>query len=88
MSERSTACLARCSTKKPGFIEAVAYDTALMVLETLEKHPVRFRSDLRDRLLAVSEYRGITGLTGFDPNGDSIKQPYLLRIRGKTVCDR
>lgn len=69
--------------KKPGFIEAVAYDTALMVLETLEKHPVRFRSDLRDRLLAVSDYRGITGLTGFDPNGDSIKQPYLLRIRGK-----
>ena len=36
---------------------------------------------LRDELLKIADYPGITGLTSFDENGDAIKHLVLLQVR-------
>ena len=66
--------------EKPVFIEAVAYDTAMMVFQTIGQPEIRSRSEVRDRLQAISNYNGVTGLTSFETNGDVEKKLYLFRI--------
>ncbi len=67
--------------EKPGFIEAISYDTAMILFYIVSDPDVRFKSTLKNRLIN-SDYRGVTGATSFDENGDARKKPYLLRIQG------
>ncbi len=66
----------------PGFIEAIAFDTAMILFEILGRPDVQLRSNLRDRLMTLHDYRGVTGLTSFDPSGEAVKRLYLLNIKG------
>lgn len=65
----------------PDFLAAVSYDSAVMLLEILSRHSIRFRSELNEKLLDLKNFQGVTGLTSFKPNGDAEKQLYLLQIR-------
>lgn len=66
----------------PGFIEAQAFDSASILFQ-LTNHPnVRSRHTLKEALMEVKDYPGITGLTSFDEDGDVQKQIYLLTIKG------
>lgn len=67
--------------KQPEFIEAIAYDNAMMLFQSMKKPEIGSREMLRDELLKIAGYPGITGLTSFDENGDAIKQLYLLQVR-------
>ena len=67
--------------KQPEFIEAIAYDNAMMLFQSLKNPEIESREMLRDELLKIAGYPGITGLTSFDENGDAIKQLYLLQVR-------
>jgi len=67
---------------KPGFIEAVAYDTAKILFEIITRSEGSFRSLIRDELLQVLEYPGVTGITSFRPDGEVEKKLYLLSIKG------
>ena len=69
--------------QKPGFIEAAAYDTALILFQMVSRPDVRFRSVLKNELKRLQGFQGVTGLTSFDNNGDAIKNLYLLQIRGQ-----
>jgi branched-chain amino acid transport system substrate-binding protein len=73
--------------QKPGFIEAVAYDTALILFQTVSRPDVRFRSVLKNELKRLEGFQGVTGLTSFDGNGDAIKNLYLLQIRGQRFVE-
>ncbi len=66
----------------PGFIEAVSYDTAMMVFSVVNRPDVRNRSQLRKSLLDMPVWPGVTGSTAFAENGDAVKDVYLLRISG------
>lgn len=66
----------------PGFIEAVSYDTAMMVFDIVNRPDVRNRSQLRKILLDMPAWPGVTGSTAFAENGDAVKDVYLLRISG------
>jgi ABC-type branched-subunit amino acid transport system substrate-binding protein len=66
--------------EKPGFFEAVAYDTAMMVFQTVSQPEVKSRKELKDRLLTISNYNGVTGLTSFKANGEVDKKLSLFRI--------
>jgi ABC-type branched-subunit amino acid transport system substrate-binding protein len=68
--------------KKPGFIEAVAYDTAMILFQALERPEMSYRSAVRDALLEVKGYPGLTGITSFRPDGDVEKKIRLLEIKG------
>jgi len=64
----------------PNFIEAVAYDTAMMLFQTISQPEIKSRSELRDHLLSIRNYDGVTGLTSFKDNGEVDKKLYLFRI--------
>lgn len=67
---------------KPEFLEAVAYDTAKILFEIISRSEASYRSLIRDELLQLSGYPGVTGITTFRPDGDVEKKLYLLSIRG------
>ena len=69
---------------KPGFIEAVAYDSANILLQALINPRIRFKSHLKDKLLNLVDFNGVTGSTSFDYKGDAIRDPYILRIKGRS----
>jgi branched-chain amino acid transport system substrate-binding protein len=73
--------------EKPGFIEAVVYDSAMMVFRVLIKPDLHFKSELKNELLNLTDFSGVTGPTHFDENGEAQKQLYLLQIRGKKFVE-
>lgn len=70
--------------EKPGFIEAVAYDSAKILLQTLVNPHIRFKSHLKDELLNLIDFPGVTGSTSFDYKGDAIRDPYILRVKRRS----
>ena len=73
--------------EKPGFIEAVMYDSAVLLLQIVSKPDIRFRSELRSELLNLVEFQGVTGITRFDENGDAQKNLHLLTIKGRRFVE-
>jgi ABC-type branched-subunit amino acid transport system substrate-binding protein len=68
--------------EKPGYIEAVIYDSAMILFDVVTRPDVRFRNDIRKALLDAKGFDGVTGLTRFDETGEALKRAYLLRIEG------
>ncbi len=68
--------------EKPGFIEAVTYDTARMLFEMFGRYPMEDRGAVRDALLRLPGFDGVTGVTAFGPGGDVIRAPFLLSVQG------
>ena len=66
----------------PGYIEAIGYDTARLLLDLVNLPDVRSRSELRDELLRVADFSGATGETAFDFNGEVHKPLFLMTVRG------
>jgi branched-chain amino acid transport system substrate-binding protein len=73
--------------EKPGFIEAVVYDSAMIIFGVLNKPDLRFKSELKNELLNMTDFSGITGPIYFDENGEAQKQLYLLRIKGRKFVE-
>lgn len=70
----------------PGFIEAIAYDTARILIQILSQPDIRYKSALREKLINLRDFPGVTGRTGFNENGEAVKDLYMLKIRrGKFV---
>ncbi len=73
--------------KKPGIIEATAYDSAMMLIEIMGKPHVKLRRTIKHELLNLRDFNGTTGLTSFDFNGDADKELYMMRIKGKQFVE-
>ena len=73
--------------EKPGFIEAVAYDTALMIFQIVNRPDIRYRSAIKNELKRPAGFQGVTGLTSFEWNGDARKSLYLFQIRGQRFVE-
>lgn len=65
----------------PGFIEAISYDTAMMLLNLINRPELLSRSELRDGIAAIANYPGVTGRTSFTPNGDVTKDLFLFEVK-------
>ncbi len=73
--------------KKPGLMEAYAFDTARLVFRLVSTSDISNRHDLRDALLTHSEPDGVTGPTAFEDNGEAIKSLRLLKIKGRAFVE-
>jgi ABC-type branched-subunit amino acid transport system substrate-binding protein len=73
--------------EKPGFIEAVVYDSAMILFGVLAQPDLRFKSDIKNYLVNMPEFRGVTGPTQFDENGEALKELHLLRIKGREFVE-
>ncbi|MBU1170411.1 MAG: penicillin-binding protein activator [Proteobacteria bacterium] len=65
----------------PGFIEAIGYDSAMMIFQVVREKPISY-STFRDRLLEIKDFEGVTGVTSVDETGDVWKELYLLNADG------
>jgi len=68
--------------EKPEFIESVAYDSAMILFQIVSRPDIRYRSSIKNVLMNLNNFQGVTGLTSFDNNGEIKKRLYLLRIKG------
>jgi ABC-type branched-subunit amino acid transport system substrate-binding protein len=64
----------------PGFIEAVTFDSAGLLFQTLGTPGIRFKGQIRDEMLNLVDYPGVTGTTHFDYSGDAVKAPLVLKM--------
>jgi len=71
----------------PNFIEAIVYDSAMILFDVVSREQIRYRSEIRDELLNLDNFPGVTGNTRFDENGDAQKKLYLLRVKGKKFVE-
>jgi branched-chain amino acid transport system substrate-binding protein len=64
----------------------MAYDNAMMVFQTMRQTATDSRRDVKQALLQLSDYEGVSGRTGFAPNGEAEKTLQMLRIeRGRFI---
>lgn len=90
-SESSSAIVNRFVTgfdktygSSPGFIEAVSFDTAMILFDLVSRPEIRFRTHVKRKLLDMEPFLGVTGKTVFDSSGEAEKDIYLLKIaRGR-----
>jgi len=66
--------------EEPDILSAQAYDAAMMVL-TLVKAKKDNPVAVRDGLLALKDYPGISGSTTFPGNGDAQKKLFLITVQ-------
>ena len=72
--------------RAPGIIEAMAYDSAMMVFQTMRQTATDSRRDLKQALLRLKDFQGVSGQTVFAQNGEAEKNLQMLRIhRGRFV---
>jgi len=73
--------------EKPEFIEAVAYDTAMMLFHTMSMPYARSPGSVRNELVKIKNYQGLTGITSYDGSRDASKKLYLLTISGERFIE-
>lgn len=66
--------------EEPSSLEAEGYDLARLLISLLDRGEIRTRDDLRNALQKLKGYPGVTGEIAFDPQGETRKNPTLLRI--------
>jgi branched-chain amino acid transport system substrate-binding protein len=66
----------------PGYIEAVTYDTAMMMFYIVSNPNTVFRSSILKELLRPEGYSGVTGHYRFDKDREAQKKLFLLKIKG------
>jgi branched-chain amino acid transport system substrate-binding protein len=71
----------------PGYMEAVAYDTATLLFKVLSDPKIKRGQDILEALKHMKPFDGVTGTTAFDASGEAIKTPYLLQVRGKQLVE-
>ncbi len=69
----------------PGVLAATGYDTVRLLKEVMSEQDIRTRSDLQKALLTRADFRGVTGPTSFDLQGEVSKKPLLLTISGNQM---
>ncbi|MBF0225615.1 MAG: penicillin-binding protein activator [Desulfobacterales bacterium] len=68
--------------ENPEFMEAIGFDTAKIIFTILNKPDVNSRSAIKDQLLKIKDFDGVTGSTCFNNTGDVEKKMYVLQVRG------
>ena len=67
--------------RNPGIIEAVAYDSTMMVFQSMRQTASDLRRDIKQALLKITDFDGVSGRTHFLANGEAQKTMTMLRIQ-------
>jgi len=73
--------------REPDYREALAYDTARMLLEALRDRSVTNRSSLRDRLQRIEAFEGVTGWVSVTKTGEMQRSSFILKVEGRQIVD-
>ncbi|MFZ7125908.1 MAG: penicillin-binding protein activator [Desulfobacterales bacterium] len=67
--------------RRPEFIEAIAYDSARILLAAVLSPDAWLRTGIRHRLTTMDGFDGVTGFTRFNINGEAEKTPVLMQVQ-------
>jgi len=71
--------------KEPDILAAQSYDAAGIILSLIKKG-AKNREDIKNGLLNLKDYNGVSGTTAIQPSGDSQKTLFFLTVKnGKIV---
>jgi branched-chain amino acid transport system substrate-binding protein len=73
--------------REPDYREALACDTARMLLDALSDKSVTDRRSLRDRLQRIEAFEGVTGWVSMTKTGEMQRGSFILKVEGKTIVD-
>src|SRR5512137_124520 len=73
--------------REPDYREALACDTARMLLEALRDKSVTDRKSLRDRLQRIEAFEGVTGWVSMTKTGEMQRGSFILKVEGKQIVD-
>lgn len=68
-------------SREPGVMEALVYDAAKLIVTIIKDYEIETRDQLRDRILRIQNYRGITGRTTFQGMRDAQKDLFILMVK-------
>jgi ABC-type branched-subunit amino acid transport system substrate-binding protein len=71
----------------PGYIEAVSYDTAMMILQIVGSPDIHFRSSIQKEILRPEGFSGVTGKFHFSQDREVQRQLLLLQIKGEEFVE-
>ena len=71
--------------EEPEILEAQAYDSANIIIDLIRKKHVRARFELKEELLRIEDYPGVSGITSFSWAGSPYKTLFTLRIEGRNI---
>ena len=71
--------------REPGVLEALSYDSLMILAEGFGRAQPKTRSGLRDAMAHLEGYPGLSGFTRFDEEGCAQKTLYLLAIKDKRI---
>lgn len=66
--------------EEPDILAAQAYDAAMMVLSLIKEHKDTPQA-IRDGLLAMKDYPGISGTITFPGSGEALKKLFIIKIQ-------
>lgn len=70
-------------SRDPGIISAQAYDATRLVVNLTRDFGVKDREALRQSLLGVEGYAGVTGNIHVNPEGEILRPLFLITVKGK-----
>lgn len=71
--------------QKPEFVEAISYDTAFFVFSSAKNAESPSPAIIKDVLLSTSVFKGVTGSTYFDNEGECVKEIVLLEADSRGI---
>ncbi|MCB9494836.1 MAG: penicillin-binding protein activator [Desulfobacteraceae bacterium] len=71
--------------QKPGFIEAISYDSAMILFNSVKKAGSASPELIRDAIISTSVFDSITGPTFFEINGECVKELIILQSDNKGI---
>ncbi len=73
--------------EEPSILEAQAFEAASILLRSIDDPAVINREELRQKLMNMTDFHGITGTVGFDAFGEAQKELYLLGFKGNRIIE-
>jgi branched-chain amino acid transport system substrate-binding protein len=73
--------------REPDYREALACDTARMLLGALRDKSVTDRRSLRDRIQRIEAFEGVTGWVSMTKTGEMQRGSFILKVEGKQIVD-
>jgi ABC-type branched-subunit amino acid transport system substrate-binding protein len=71
--------------RPPTYYAGLGYDTANLLMSQLQDERIRTRAALRNALVHMEPYFGVTGWTRFRENGEAEKESMYFRIKGNEI---
>jgi ABC-type branched-subunit amino acid transport system substrate-binding protein/TolA-binding protein len=66
--------------RKPGSFEAYGYDTIKIIQFLMRTQGIKDRDEVMPALFSIRDYKGVTGTTTIERNGESTKEPCILTV--------